>query len=398
MLKNKNKILMLLQGTFPPDIRLEKEIKSLSEAGYEVLVLCNQYDKNLNPEFEFCRIERVKALFEAVRLNRIINFPIFFNPRFLYYVIKVTLNFKPSFIHSHDLPMMPIAILLGKLLLRKPIVFDMHENYPEALKAFQKKGIINFIFKNYRAAKYLEEICIRFSNKIITVVKENSDRLINQGVKPSKIYLVSNTVDLQTFNNSYVDEKIIDKYRNTTILLYSGYVTPERGLDLVVKGMNFLKDKIPEIRLLIIGNGISVPPLRKLTTQLSLDNYIEFIEWPGHDNLGSYFQAANIFISPQPKCEFWDTTIPHKLFEYMSQSKPVIAADSEAIHRIINETNSGMTYKTGSPQDFAEKILQMLSSNIPFGENGFKAVVEKYNWANDAKTLVQMYKELEKQV
>lgn len=393
MLKNKNKILMLLQGTFPPDIRLEKEIKSLSEAGYEVLVLCNQYDSNLNPEFEFCRIERVKALFNSVRLNRIINFPIFFNPRFLYYVIKVTLNFKPSFIHSHDLPMMPIAILIGKLS-KKPIVFDMHENYPEALKAFQKKGVINFIFKNYRAARYLEKICIRFSDKIITVVKENSERLINQGVEPSKIYLVSNTVDLETFNNTSCDEKIIDKYKNNIILLYSGYVTPERGLDVVVKGINFLKVKIPVIKLLIIGNGISVPPLRQLTTQISLDNYIEFIEWPGHNNLVSYFQVANIFISPQPKCEFWDTTIPHKLFEYMSQSKPVLAADSKAITRIIKETISGMTYKTDNPEDFAEKVLQMLSSDIPFGTNGFKAVVEIYNWANDAKSLIEMYNDL----
>ncbi|MDZ7626191.1 MAG: hypothetical protein U5J96_17315 [Ignavibacteriaceae bacterium] len=56
--------------------------------------------------------------------------------------------------------------------------------------------------------------------------------------------------------------------------------------------------------------------------------------------LSSYFKVAKIFIGPQPQCEFWDTTIPHKLFEYMSQSKPVLAADSKAIKRVIEETNS----------------------------------------------------------
>ncbi|MDZ7626189.1 MAG: hypothetical protein U5J96_17305 [Ignavibacteriaceae bacterium] len=77
----------------------------------------------------------------------------------------------------------------------------MHENYPEALKAFGKTGLINFIFKNYKAAKLLEKFCIKMSDAIITVVQENSQRLIKQGVESEKIYLVSNTVDLETSCN-----------------------------------------------------------------------------------------------------------------------------------------------------------------------------------------------------
>ena len=80
---------MLLQSDFPPDIRLEKEIKSLSKAGYSIRVVCNQYEKKLNPEYEYCTIDRVKALFKSKLLNKIFNFPIFFNPRF---VIKILLN------------------------------------------------------------------------------------------------------------------------------------------------------------------------------------------------------------------------------------------------------------------------------------------------------------------
>ena len=59
----KKNILMISQALFPPDIRLEKEIKSLSEAGYKVLVICNQYNKELSPSFEYCEIRRVNAVF-----------------------------------------------------------------------------------------------------------------------------------------------------------------------------------------------------------------------------------------------------------------------------------------------------------------------------------------------
>jgi len=383
---------MISQAAFPPDIRLEKEIKSLSEAGYKVLVICNQYNKELNPTYGYCEIKRINALFKSVMLNRIINFPIFFNPRYLTLIFKSIVRFKPAFIHAHDLPMVPLALLFGKLF-RLPVIFDMHENYPEALKAFQKKGVINFLLKNYKAAKLLEKFCIKKSYAIITVVEENSERLIKQGVDSEKIYLVSNTVDLDTFATEPIDENILEKYRNKIVLLYAGYVTPERGLDVVVRGMSFLKEKLTSAKLLIIGNGISVPTLKKLISELSLNDFVEFIEWPGHDKLSSYFKVARIFISPQPQCEFWDTTIPHKLFEYMSKSKPVLAADSKAIKRVIEETNSGMTYETGNPENFSTKVLEILSSNIPFGENGLKAVKKTYNWEKDSKVLIKLYKD-----
>jgi len=383
---------MISQAAFPPDIRLEKEIKSLSEAGYKVLVICNQYNKELNPTYGYCEIKRINALFKSVMLNRIINFPIFFNPRYLTLIFRSIVRFKPAFIHAHDLPMVPLALLFGKLF-RLPVIFDMHENYPEALKAFQKKGVINFLLKNYKAAKLLEKFCIKKSYAIITVVEENSERLIKQGVDSEKIYLVSNTVDLDTFATEPIDENILEKYRNKIVLLYAGYVTPERGLDVVVRGMSFLKEKLTSAKLLIIGNGISVPTLKKLISELSLNDFVEFIEWPGHDKLSSYFKVARIFISPQPQCEFWDTTIPHKLFEYMSKSKPVLAADSKAIKRVIEETNSGMTYETGNPENFSTKVLEILSSNIPFGENGLKAVKKIYNWEKDSKVLIKLYKD-----
>ncbi len=384
---------MISQTAFPPDIRLEKEIKSLSDAGYSVTVVCNQYDEGLNPSFEYCKIERVKAIFESIKINRVINFPIFINPRYLARVFGSIVKYKPDFIHAHDLPMVPLALIFGKLF-RKPVIFDMHENYPEALKAFQKKGIINFLFKNYKSAKLLEKICVKNVDAVISVVQENTDRIKNLGVNANKIYLVSNTVDQNTFAKEPVDDSIINKYKNRIVLLYSGYVTPERGLDIVVKGIDQLKNRIQNVKLLIIGNGISVNTLKELTSRLYLNNYVEFIEWPGHDKLSSYFKVATIYISPQPKCEFWDTTIPHKLFEYMSQSKPVLAADSKAISRIITQTKCGLIYKTGDPEDFAAKGSEILNSNIPFGENGYKAVKDFYNWQNDEKKLISLYQDL----
>jgi glycosyltransferase involved in cell wall biosynthesis len=79
----------------------------------------------------------------------------------------------------------------------------------------------------------------------------------------------------------------------------------------------------------------------------------------------------------------------------MSQSKPVLAADSKAIKRVIEETNSGMTYKSGNCEDFAAKVLEILSSNIPFGKNGLRAVRQTYNWEKDSQVLIKLYQDFD---
>jgi hypothetical protein len=54
------KKIAILQSEFPPDFRLEKEIKLLSKSGFSIRVVCNQYDKDVSLDYEYCTIEGIK--------------------------------------------------------------------------------------------------------------------------------------------------------------------------------------------------------------------------------------------------------------------------------------------------------------------------------------------------
>jgi len=384
---------MFLQSPFPPDIRLEKEIHALSNSGFRVILLCNQYQKDLAPEFPNCEIVRLKAHSNSIKVNKIFNFPIFFNPKFIFYAIKTYLKSKPDFIHAHDLPMVPLALIL-KFFFKIPVIFDMHENYPEALKFFEKKGVFNFLFKNYKFAKILENVCIKYSDKIISVVEENQERLIQLGVAKNKLTVVSNTVDLETFKLEKNTKVNLSEYDNRFIILYTGTVSPERGLKTAVEAVKYLKEKIPNVLLLIIGDGKSVPILTKIINEKNLQGNLKLLPWVGHENLSNYISLANICMIPQPNNDFINTTIPHKLFEYMSLSKVVLVSDAKPIKRIVEETKSGLVFQSNDSKDFASKVIEISQSNIDYGENGKKAVDEKYNWQNDANRLIGLYQNL----
>jgi glycosyltransferase involved in cell wall biosynthesis len=67
----------------------------------------------------------------------------------------------------------------------------------------------------------------------------------------------------------------------------------------------------------------------------------------------------------------------------MACGKPVVASDLEIIRDIINENQCGLLAKPGNADDFASKIRMLLEDEAlrkQFGENGRKAVMEKYTW------------------
>lgn len=385
------KVLMLLQSEFPPDIRLEKEIRTLSKNGFYITLICNEYDSKKSKNFEGVNIIRVKALFKSSKLNYIINFPFILNPRFLYYVIYFGSKVKPDFLHVHDLPMMPFGILLKKII-KRPLIFDMHENYPASLIAFNKTGLLNYLFKNPHLARRLEYFAIKRSDFIITVVKENSERIKKLNYPADKIEVVSNTVDINTYTNSQVDNKILSKYENHKVILYTGGVSPDRGLEVSIKALKYIIAKHNDAKIVIVGNGPSVIHLKNLSKKENVEEYVEFVKWPGHEKLVSYVSAAKVCMITQPGIESNDTTVPHKLFEYMSIGKKIIVSDALPLKRIIQEVNCGTYFKSFDEKDFAKKIDDLFQNSTIDGSNGIKAVNEKYNWAVDGKKLINIYK------
>ncbi|RKY92105.1 MAG: hypothetical protein DRQ13_10740 [Ignavibacteriae bacterium] len=291
--------------------------------------------------------------------------------------------------------MMPIAILFGKLF-RTPVIFDMHENYPQALKQFNKKGFINFIFKNYRFASILEKLCLKHSDRIIVVIDEGKERLVSMNVPSEKISIVSNTVDLEIFAKPESEPKNSSNYLfgNKKIILYTGTLSSERGLKIPILAMKSLIAKIDNVMLLLVGNGSQKQELKTIVEANQLEDCVRFMDWVDHSKLAFIVSKAEVCIIPQPNNEFINTTIPHKLFEYMAIGKPVLVSDALPLKRIINETGAGLVFNSDDEIDFAFRMEQLLTEKKDWGTKGLEVVRNIYNWKNDEKTLINMYNKL----
>jgi len=386
---------MILQSDYPPDIRLKKEIKSLTQNNFNIFLLCNnqknlQKVEKINDKFHIIRLQHFQFL--KMNLQSIIGTAIFFNPVWLWKIFNCVRKFQIEILHVHDLPLALSAVIIAKFF-NIPVVFDMHENYPAALIVWKKRGVERLI-KNVHLAKYIEKLVLKIVDQIIVVIEEQRINLISKSIKPSKIHIISNTVDMREIDEIEINQEIVDKYKQHYMILYIGSISKDRGLETPIKAMPKIIQKIPNAILCLVGAGNHKQYLVNLVKNLNFGNFIEFVKWVEFTNVPAYIKASKVSIIPQPANPFINTTIPHKLFHYMYLERPVIVSDAKPLARIITECQCGEIFQSDSPEDFAEAVIRVYNSSTNYGKNGKKAVENKYNWGTTSKSLLKLYNKI----
>jgi glycosyltransferase involved in cell wall biosynthesis len=85
------------------------------------------------------------------------------------------------------------------------------------------------------------------------------------------------------------------------------------------------------------------------------------------------------------------------MFEYMAAGLPVIASNFPLWKEIIEGNHCGIYVNPLKPKEIAKAIEYLIKHPKEakrMGENGRKAVLEKYNWENESKKLLKIYEEL----
>jgi glycosyltransferase involved in cell wall biosynthesis len=92
--------------------------------------------------------------------------------------------------------------------------------------------------------------------------------------------------------------------------------------------------------------------------------------------------------------------MPHKLFDYMREAKPVIAPDfAVEVARIVDDAKCGVLVEVTEAKAIAKAIVRLLSDPALaqcLGESGRKAVEEHYNWQHEEVKLLAAIQLLER--
>lgn len=383
------RIAMLLSNPFRPDTRVLKEANSLAEYGYSVAILA--WDR----QSEFPLRETLPS---GVRIIRIQTVPSSYGigaaqlshlPRFWKATLPQLNQFQPDLIHCHDFDTLPAGLLWGRLH-RKPVVYDAHEYYADLCKPRLHGWSGNLLYRFIRRA---ELIGAGFASAVVTVdhnlariYQARNPHVLVVGHYPS-LSLVS--IPAPVFSHPEIN------------LLYIGRLSQDRGLHLYLDLLQALLDKGIPARLHLAG--VFTPESEKqIVDQRAIDlgNTLVFHGWVDYHRVPELLQNADIglvLLSPEPR---YVASLPVKLFEYMAAGLPVIASDFPMIREVVAKANCGALV---DPQDALPSLVETIqtwwqnpSTPQSLGENGRKAILEKYNWEHLSLQLSQLYQGLSK--
>jgi glycosyltransferase involved in cell wall biosynthesis len=284
----------------------------------------------------------------------------------------------------HDLPLVGLGNRLKKRFNIK-LTADLHENWPAFVAISKHTNTLAgkvfspvFLWRNYEKRELLK------ADNVIVVVDEAKIRLTNLGIPASKIHVVSNTINFS--------ELKLQVTGNTSgnILYYAGGINHHRGLQNIIKAIGKSHNK--KLIFWILGEGSYKEELETLVKALALEKQVIFQGYKSFSVVMQMLSEADFAVIPHLKNEHTDSTIPHKLFQYMFLRKPVIASNCTPIKRILEKTGSGIVYPFDQVDQLA-KIFDNLNNfdMVKMGQNGEMAVRNLYNWENDSKILAAIY-------
>ncbi len=397
------KILMLLPSFFPPDIRVEKEARTLLKAGHEVFLLCRS--KEGMPREELVQgIKVVRAVLPKYSSQWIRNF-LWFRIFTIYPFWRESLAYiveqeAIESLHVHDLPLVKTGLDVA-CRFNIPLVADLHENYPEAIGVWGRNFFIRLVTgASVERWKRIERAYVQQADRVITVVDEAKEHYVNDCETPSeKVTILMNTEDLDYFYSIPIGEEIVKKYQPYFTISYIGGFGPHRGIQTAISAMPLILQGIPNARLLLVGAGGNETELKELAKSKGIDEAVEFTGWQPFSLVPSYISSSKVCLIPHIASGHTNTTIPHKIFQCMAMGKPVIVSSAAPLERIVRETGAGLAYPSGDVQLLAQAVIKIYGDNglaTALGEAGKRAVKERYNWQREGEKLIALYQDLEK--
>ena len=375
MVKEKLKILMILSNPFIVDPRVYKEAKTLVDAGHEVTVIVWDRHEEYRPEDIVDGIRIIRIHNEGIMKilpNDLLRNPLWWRKAYKKGLeLYKTGEFRFDVVHCHDLDTLQAGVWLKKKLEIK-LIYDAHEIFGYMIARNMPKIVV-------KAAFWMEKRFVKHVDHIITAEDTYNDYFESLGCK--SITTILNCKDLIT--REYSPSK-----NDTFTVVYIGVLNKSRFFPEAVEVIG----EIDNVKFVIAGKKENMyDEVKKLSSKY--DN-IEFLGSIPYGEVIPYTMKADaVLCMVNPNDVNNKIASANKQFEAMVCGKPIICTKDTRSGEITEKEKCGLVVDY-SKEGLREAIITLRDSPKlceKMGRNGLKAAINKYNWENERKKLIELY-------
>lgn len=367
------KICILTTVHTPFDTRIfHKQAKTLVKASYEVtLIAQHERDEIVDGVMRIIALPRPRN-----RLTRILGLT--------WRAYRLAQSQRADVYHFHDPELLPMGVLL-RLLTNGKVIYDVHEDVPQQILT---KHWIPALLR--RPLSLVFNIAEKLMAQVFDGVVVATEGIAEKFARFNPI-VVHNYPDLRMLPI----HSPVPREEKEMILVYVGGISRLRGAFEMIRALENLEPSW-NVRLDLIGRFEPSSLGRELKT---LPGYkrVRILGWLAPENIYEHLRknlVGLVCLHPEPR---YIVSLPVKLFEYMAVGLPVIASNFPLWKEIIEGNHCGLTADPLNPKEIAKAIEYLImhpEEARMMGENGRRAVMEKYNWEKEGEKLLRLYEEL----
>jgi glycosyltransferase involved in cell wall biosynthesis len=382
------RICVIRHWYYPNDPRVHREIDALRRAGHEVDLICAGQPGQPNRERQAgLSIWRIPLARHRGSL-----------PRYLYeygmFLIVATVlagllfaRHRHAIVQVNSLPDWLVFAAAVPKLFGARIVLDLHECMPEYFTTKYKLPLGHPVV---RVLMLLEQASIRFASYVITCTDQMRERFIERGAPGDKIGVVLNACDEDRFDpNGYEPPR---REGGHFELICHGTIDENYGLDVVVRAVALLRDRIPGLHLGIYGDGTARSSVEALAKELGLEDRVSFSRgWLKQEELLRRIAEADAGVVAIRRDAFRDLTHCNKMYDLVAMKRPVIISRTRAVEAYFGD-ECFQLFESGNEVDLARAIHEVYADPELRQRLVSRAteVGEPYRWVHQAREYVGM--------
>lgn len=280
--------------------------------------------------------------------------------------------------------------VLAARAMRIPLILELNGNI---VKEIDERGLKMSRIQRW-LGRWITARTFHAADRIVVVsrsLKEVLEREFRIPAERIEVILNGVNIDLFSERRDTGDEHARHGINGGQVVTFVGSFEPWHGVDLLVKAFRQVVDRIPESKLLLVGDGQQKALTVQETQRLGLEGRIKFLGRLPQEQVASILGLSKVVVAPYP-FEYSDIVgSPLKLVEYMASGKGIVASTAP-IHEVIEDGVTGLRVPPANAAALAEGIIKLIENDSLRNELGKNARerAKDFSWDGVAGRLSQV--------
>ena len=307
-----------------------------------------------------------------------------FDPASIWRIYKLLRNLKCDIFHCHNDHTSP---LIGAAFARVPVRIWSKLAMSSHYENNEKPKGLHRLMPSTRISCFCAHLILAISDKV-------GSELIETVGFNRKIKTVYAPVDYSRFTNALKGNMQQEMgFEQSHIIITSiGHSVRVKGWDVAIKAFFEVYRKIPNVRMLLVGDRTSLEYYNQLTRLIKQYDMEDNIKFTGTRNdIPEILKSSDIFILPSRS-----EGMPGALIEAMAAGLPCIAAEVGGVPEVITHGNNGLLFKRANSQELAESLIKLIENQTLQTNLALQASIRarQFNMESYVEKVFNSYKSL----